>query len=58
MEDDFLLDNELEALTVFTNLKKLLQQKLKEYQKYIAKYNDQELETIFNDIRNIIDGYV
>ena len=58
MEDDFLLDNELEALTVFTNLKKLLQQKLKEYQKYIAKYNDENLNQIFNDIRNIIDGYV
>lgn len=57
-DEQFELNTELESLNVFSELRKLLKQKLKTYKKYIQKYNDSELEEIFNDIQNIIEGYV
>lgn len=57
-DEQFELNTELESLNVFSELRRLLKQKLKTYKKYIQKYNDSELEEIFNDIQNIIEGYV
>lgn len=57
-DQEFQLDIELEALNVFSNLRKLLKNKLKDYKKYIEKYQDPNLNQMLTDIQNIIDGYV